>query len=68
LPHLRRAQALGIAAQIVRRPGFALDVDTPDDLAAFLATPSQTRTYSYLERTGIAARMAVAATTQLAPG
>ena len=68
LPHLRRAQALGIEAQIVRRPGFALDVDTPDDLAAFLATPSQTRTYSYLVRTGIAARMAAVATAQLAPG
>jgi 2-phospho-L-lactate/phosphoenolpyruvate guanylyltransferase len=67
-PHLRRAQALGIEAQIVRRPGFALDVDTPDDLAALLATPSQTRTYSYLVRTGIAARMAAVATAQLAPG
>ena len=57
VPHLRRAQALGIEPRIVRRPGLALDIDTPDDLAAFLAAPSQTRAYGYLAENGIAARL-----------
>jgi 2-phospho-L-lactate guanylyltransferase len=56
--HLRRARALGIEPRIVRRPGLALDVDTRDDLAAFLATPSQTRAHAYLARSGIAERLA----------
>jgi 2-phospho-L-lactate/phosphoenolpyruvate guanylyltransferase len=56
LPHLRRAQALGTEPQIVRRPGLALDLDTPDDLAAFLAAPSPTRAYAYLAAHGITER------------
>jgi 2-phospho-L-lactate guanylyltransferase len=56
--HLRRAQALGIEPQIVRGPGLALDIDTPDDLAAFLATPSATRAYAYLCENGIGRRIA----------
>lgn len=55
-PHLRRARELGIAARVVRRGGLALDVDTPADLEAFLATPSDTRAYAYLARRDIAAR------------
>ncbi|HSA81180.1 MAG TPA: 2-phospho-L-lactate guanylyltransferase [Geminicoccaceae bacterium] len=57
LPHLRRAQALGIEPGIVERPGLALDIDTPGDLAAFLAAPSGTRTYIYLVEGGIAQRL-----------
>lgn len=57
LPHLQRARALGVEPQIVKRPGLALDVDTPDDLAAFLATPSPTHAYAYLAGTSIAARL-----------
>lgn len=56
--HLRRAQELGIEPQIVRRPGLALDLDTPADLAAFLAAPSPTRTHAYLAESGIAIRLA----------
>jgi 2-phospho-L-lactate guanylyltransferase len=52
--HVRRARALGIEPQIVHRPGLALDLDTPDDLAAFLAAPSQTHAYAYLAANGIA--------------
>jgi 2-phospho-L-lactate/phosphoenolpyruvate guanylyltransferase len=33
----RHLEAAGPAAQIVHRPGLALDVDTPDDLAAAIA-------------------------------
>ena len=57
LPHVRRAQALGIEPKIVRRPGLALDIDTPEDLTAFLAAPSQTRAYAYLAESGIAERL-----------
>ena len=56
-PHLRRANALGIEPQIVRRPGLALDIDTPADLAAFLAAPSETRGYAYLTQSGLAQRL-----------
>ena len=56
-PHLRRAHALGIEPQIVQRPGLALDIDTPDDLRAFLATPSATRGYAFLAESGIAERL-----------
>jgi len=53
-PHLNRALALGIEPQIVKRPGLALDVDTPEDLAAFVATPSSTQAYAYLAKNGLA--------------
>jgi 2-phospho-L-lactate/phosphoenolpyruvate guanylyltransferase len=59
-PHLRRARALGVEAQIVRRPGLALDLDTPEDLAAFLAVPSDTRARAYLAGSGIAERLGAA--------
>ncbi len=55
-PHVQRARALGIEPQIVERLGLALDIDTPDDLAAFLAAPSATRAYAYLAASGIARR------------
>jgi 2-phospho-L-lactate/phosphoenolpyruvate guanylyltransferase len=55
--HRRRAQALGIEPRIVRRPALALDIDTPDDLAAFLAAPSQTCTYAWLAESGIAEKI-----------
>ncbi len=66
-PHLQRARELGIEPGIVHRAGFALDVDTPDDLLAFLSTPSGTRAYDYLVRTGIAERVMDAANFQSAP-
>jgi 2-phospho-L-lactate/phosphoenolpyruvate guanylyltransferase len=56
-PHVQRAKALGIEPGIVYRPGFALDIDTPDDLRAFLAHPSATRAYDYLVSSGIAGRV-----------
>ena len=56
-PHLECARALGIEPAIVQRPGLALDVDTPDDLLTFLASPSRTRAYDFLARSGIAERV-----------
>jgi 2-phospho-L-lactate guanylyltransferase len=55
-PHVRCARSLGIEPQIVRRPGLALDIDTQDDLAAFLTLPSATRAHGYLVESGIAQR------------
>jgi 2-phospho-L-lactate guanylyltransferase len=57
LRHVQRARSLGIEPQIVRRPGLALDIDTPDDLAVFLAAPSNTRAWAYLSESGIAERL-----------
>lgn len=56
-PHLERARALGVEPRIVERQGFALDVDTPDDLTTFLASPSPTRAYRYLIESGVADRI-----------
>ena len=47
-PHLAAARALGIEPAIVERAGIGLDIDTPADLEAFLASPSDTRTYRLL--------------------
>jgi 2-phospho-L-lactate guanylyltransferase len=58
-PHLERARALGVEPTIVERKGLALDVDTPADLAAFLAAPSATRAYAYLMHRRIAERLDV---------
>jgi 2-phospho-L-lactate guanylyltransferase len=66
-PHVHRARALGIEPRIVRRPGLALDVDTPEDLAAFLAAPSATRAYAYLTESGIAERVMRLAVAQPTP-
>jgi 2-phospho-L-lactate/phosphoenolpyruvate guanylyltransferase len=56
-PHLERARALGVEPSIVERSGLALDVDTPADLAAFIAARSPTRAYAYLTQSGIAGRL-----------
>ncbi len=43
-PHLRAAKARGIRPIVVNLPGIALDIDNPEDLAAFMRQPSLTRT------------------------
>jgi 2-phospho-L-lactate guanylyltransferase len=43
-PHLAAARQRGIEPCVVELPGIGLDIDSPADLAAFLAIPSQTRT------------------------
>lgn len=47
-PHLAAARAIGIEPTVVERAGIGLDIDTPDDLEAFLASPSDTRAYRLL--------------------
>jgi 2-phospho-L-lactate guanylyltransferase len=50
LPHLAAAKRCAIEPTVVRLPRIALDIDTPDDLALFRATPSPTRTRALLEQ------------------
>ena len=45
---------------IVRRPGLALDIDSPEDLARFLEVAPPGETLTTLESFGIAARLGVA--------
>ena len=47
-PHLRAAEALGIRPTVLRLPGIALDIDNPEDLAAFARQPSSTHTRAFL--------------------
>jgi 2-phospho-L-lactate guanylyltransferase len=47
-PHLRAAEAQGIHPTVLRLPGIALDIDNPEDIAAFLRQPSGSRTYALL--------------------
>jgi len=50
LPHLAAARRCAIEPTVARMPRIALDIDTPDDLALFLAAPSSTRTRALLEQ------------------
>jgi 2-phospho-L-lactate guanylyltransferase len=49
VPHLAAAKRCGIEPVVVHLPRIALDVDTPDDMALFLDTPSHTRARALLE-------------------
>jgi 2-phospho-L-lactate guanylyltransferase len=52
-PHLQAAEERGIRSTVLRLPGIALDVDTPEDLAAFAALRSPTRTRDLLAQNGL---------------
>lgn len=54
-PHLDAARRCGIEPTIVPLLGIGLDIDTPDDLAAFMARPSHSHTRVLLERIGMRA-------------
>ena len=58
-PHCRAARERGIAPRILPLPGLGLDIDTPDDLRAFMARPARGRTLDYLRASGIAERLLV---------
>jgi 2-phospho-L-lactate guanylyltransferase len=49
LPHLAAAQECGIEPTILSLPGIGLDIDRPEDVAAFMRVPSHTRTRAFLE-------------------
>lgn len=48
-PHLEAARARGIEPVVLHLPNLGLDIDEPDDLAAFCAIPSPTRARALLE-------------------
>lgn len=48
-PHLEAAREHGIDPNVIELPGIGLDIDNPVDIEAFLARPSNTRTYSLLK-------------------
>lgn len=52
--HLARARAFGIEPVVVEAPGIARDIDTLDDITAFLSIPSDTRTRRFLVERGFA--------------
>jgi len=47
-PHLEAAENRGIRPSVLRLPGIALDIDTPEDLAAFAVRRSTTRASAFL--------------------
>lgn len=49
-PHLRTAESFGVRPQVVRLPGFGLDIDRPEDLCAFARLRSKTCTQAYVDR------------------
>lgn len=56
-PHLRAAEACGIAPTVLLLPGIALDIDQPADLDRFLRRPSATRTCALLDEAAIVAAL-----------
>jgi 2-phospho-L-lactate guanylyltransferase len=54
-PHLAASRAIGIEPESVKLPGIGLDIDTPEDLAAFMAKPSRTRARTLLDTIGVRA-------------
>jgi 2-phospho-L-lactate/phosphoenolpyruvate guanylyltransferase len=48
LPHFARARELGLRTEVLRLPGLSLDLDTPEDIDAFLTKPTATQTYRLL--------------------
>ena len=61
-PHLDAARRVGIEPTIIRRPGIAMDIDHPVDLAHFLRLPQSagTKTRALLEEMGVPALLATA--------
>ena len=49
--HLSKARAAGIRSDVMDLPGIAFDIDTPEDLQAFLADPHKdSETWRYLQQ------------------
>lgn len=59
-PHLAAARAAGIAPQILRLSGIAMDLDHPADIARFARIPESrgTQTLAWLMQNGILSRLA----------
>ncbi|WP_397474130.1 2-phospho-L-lactate guanylyltransferase [Pusillimonas sp.] len=59
--HRHLATSSGIEPNILSTPRLHYDIDRPLDLLSFLNCSSSTKTYAYLKRSGIAARLLNAA-------
>ena len=55
--HCQIARDNGVEPTILDLPGFALDIDTPDDLRLFCAGQHDCGSFQYLQASGIAARI-----------
>jgi 2-phospho-L-lactate guanylyltransferase len=55
--HQEAALGCSIEPRILRLPGLGLDIDRPDDLLAFMARKSKTRSYAYLDQRDVTARL-----------
>jgi 2-phospho-L-lactate guanylyltransferase len=55
--HLAAALERGMTPRILRLAGIGLDIDRPEDLAAFLASGSGTRSHAYLEGCHVTVRL-----------
>jgi 2-phospho-L-lactate guanylyltransferase (CobY/MobA/RfbA family) len=51
--HRRAAQRAGAALSVLAWPALGRDIDRPEDLAAFLALHTGTRTHAFLSGLGI---------------
>ena len=49
--HLDQAISKGLPADVLRLPGLMFDIDTPEDVAEFLATPRECHVSSFLRST-----------------
>lgn len=56
-PHVDAAFARGLTPRIVQSRGFALDIDTEDDLRHLLEAGQPGQTCTFLEKSGIAGRL-----------
>lgn len=55
--HKKFAKALSVKIEEVNLPGLSFDVDTEKDLIDFIQTKSDTRTYRFLDESGIIGRL-----------
>lgn len=55
--HQAETETRRLAWAALRLPRLAVDIDEPEDLAAFLELPGATRTRALLERVGVAGRL-----------
>jgi 2-phospho-L-lactate/phosphoenolpyruvate guanylyltransferase len=61
-PHLAAAQATRQPCQVLRLPGFALDIDNPVDLQELLSRPGETGTQALIRRWALDRRLLAAET------
>ena len=55
--HLASARAAGLLVAVVARAGLALDLDRPEDVAAYLARAGSSRTLGLLHKFGVPHRL-----------